>query len=35
VTGVRDDMILGAIDTLAAKQGLGREVMEDVDKHIV
>jgi hypothetical protein len=35
VIGVRDDAILGAIDTLAASQGPGGEVVEDVVKHIV
>ena len=35
VIGVRDDVILGATDTLAAAQGLGEEVAEDVGKHIV
>ena len=35
VIGVRDDAILGAIDTLVAAQGPGREVTEDVNKHIV
>jgi hypothetical protein len=33
--GVRDDSLSRATDTLAAAQGLGREVAEDVDKHIV
>ena len=33
--GVRDDAPLGAIDTLVAAQGPGREVAEDVGKHII
>jgi len=33
--GVRDDMLSGATDTLAATQGPGGEVAEDVGKHIV
>jgi hypothetical protein len=35
VIGVRDEALLGATDTLAAAQGQGREVAEDVGKHIV
>jgi hypothetical protein len=35
VIGEGDDAISGATDTLAAAQGLGREVAEDVSKHIV
>ena len=30
-----DDAIPGAADTLAAARGLGREVAEDVGKHII
>jgi hypothetical protein len=33
--GVRDDVLLGATNTLAAAQGLGGEVAEDVSKHII
>jgi hypothetical protein len=33
--GVRDAAPPGAIDTLAAAQGPGREIAEDVDKHII
>jgi hypothetical protein len=35
VIGVGDDAISGATNTLAAAQGLGREVAEDVGKHII
>jgi hypothetical protein len=31
----RDEAILGAIDTLAATQGVGSEAAEDVDQDIV
>jgi len=33
--GVEDDAPPGEIDTLATAQGLGREVAEDVGKHII
>ena len=33
--GVRDDVLPGATDTLAAAQGLSGEVAKDVGKHIV
>ena len=35
VIGVRDYMLPGAIDTLAAAQGPGGEIAEDVGKHII
>jgi hypothetical protein len=35
VIGVRDDMLPGATYTLAAAQGQGGEVAEDVGKHII
>jgi hypothetical protein len=35
VVGVKDDMLLAMTDTLAAAQGPGREVAEDVSKHII
>ena len=35
VIGVGDDALPGATDTLAAAQGPGGEVAEDVGKHIV
>jgi hypothetical protein len=31
----RDDVPPGATDTLVVAQGLGREVAEDVGKHII
>ena len=35
VVVVRDEAILGAIDTFAAEQGAGREAAEDLDNGIV
>ena len=35
VIGVGDDVLLGVTDTLAAAQGPGKEVAEDIGKHIV
>jgi hypothetical protein len=35
VIGVGDDALPGVTDTLAAAQGQGWEVVEDVDKHII
>jgi hypothetical protein len=35
VIGVRDDALLGAINTLAAAQGPSGEVAEDFGKHII
>ena len=35
ILGSRDEAILGATDTLAAAQGMGGEVLEDVDEDMV
>jgi hypothetical protein len=35
VLGFRDEVVLGAIDTLAAAQGLGGEAIEDEDQDMV
>jgi hypothetical protein len=35
VLGVRDDVVLGATDTLAAAQGAGGEAAEDEDQDMV
>ena len=35
VLGVQDEVILGAVDTLAAAQGVGGEVVEDEDQDMV
>ena len=35
VVVVRDEVVLGAIDTFAAKQGAGGEAVEDLDNGIV
>ena len=35
VLGVRDEVVLGAVDTLAAAQGAGGEAAEDEDQDMV
>ena len=35
VVGVRDEVFLGATNTFTAKQGVGREAMEDLENNIL
>jgi hypothetical protein len=35
VVGVRDKSVLGATDTFAVEQGVGKEVAEDLDNGII
>jgi len=35
VLGFRDEVVLGAIDTLASTQGVGGEALEDEDEDMV